>query len=125
MEVVIIRLLLVHWSKGSANFESMMRWLARGVLLPLAAVSETRRSLVALDNQADLMDVCLNSPIHLFYLSPVLLKLEAAVLTQLVIGQCLYDSFQLDIAKIRQLSGWTLPLSVDDVLQGAAAGFRP
>ena len=45
-----------------ANFESMMRWLARGVPLPLAAVTENRRSLVALDNLVDLIVTCLNHP---------------------------------------------------------------
>lgn len=32
-----------------------MRWLARGLPLPLAAVTEIRRSLVALDNIVDLI----------------------------------------------------------------------
>jgi nucleoside-diphosphate-sugar epimerase len=40
----------------------MMRWLVRGVPLPLAAVNENRRSLVALDNLVDLMVTCLSHP---------------------------------------------------------------
>lgn len=62
MEVVIIRPPLVYGPGVKANFESMMRWLARGVPLPLAAVTENRRSLVALDNLVDLIVNCLSHP---------------------------------------------------------------
>ena len=62
MEVVIIRPPLVYGPSVKANFESMMRWLARGVPLPLAAVTQNRRSLVALDNLVDLIATCLSHP---------------------------------------------------------------
>lgn len=62
MEVVIIRPPLVYGPGVKANFESMMRWLARGVPLPLAAVTNNRRSMVALDNLVDLIVTCLNHP---------------------------------------------------------------
>lgn len=62
MQVVIIRPPLVYGPGVKANFESMMRWLARGLPLPLAAVTENRRSLVALDNLVDLIVTCLNHP---------------------------------------------------------------
>jgi nucleoside-diphosphate-sugar epimerase len=62
MEVVIIRPPLVYGPGVKANFESMMRWLARGVPLPLAGVTENRRSLVALDNLVHLIFTCLRHP---------------------------------------------------------------
>lgn len=62
MEVVIIRPPLVYGPGVKANFEAMMRWLARGVPLPLAAVTENCRSLVALDNLVDLIVTCLHHP---------------------------------------------------------------
>lgn len=62
LEVVIIRPPLVYGPGVKANFESMMRWLARGVPLPLAAVTCNHRSLVALDNLVDLIVTCLNHP---------------------------------------------------------------
>jgi nucleoside-diphosphate-sugar epimerase len=62
MEVVIIRPPLVYGPSVKANFESMMRWLLRGVPLPLAAVTQNRRSLVALDNLVDLIMTCLSHP---------------------------------------------------------------
>ncbi len=62
MEVVIIRPPLVYGPGVKANFRSMMRWLARGVPLPLAAVTQNRRSFVSLDNLVDLILICLNHP---------------------------------------------------------------
>ena len=156
MEVVIIRPPLVYGPGVKANFESMMRWLARGVPLPLAAVTQNRRSLVALDNLVDLIMTCLSHPAaanqtflvsdgedlstaellkrmgaamghpaRLFYLPPALLKLGAKGLNMPGIYQRLCGSLQLDIAKTRQLLGWTPPVSVDEGLRRAAEGFRP
>jgi len=62
MEVAIIRSPLVYGPGVKANFESMMRWLTYGIPLPLAAITENRRSLVALDNLLDLIVTCLNHP---------------------------------------------------------------
>ncbi len=62
MEVVIIRPPLVYGPGVKANFESLMRWLARSLPLPLAAVTNNRRSLVALNNLVDLIITCLNHP---------------------------------------------------------------
>lgn len=62
MELVIIRSPLVYGPGVKANLESMMRWLARGIPLPLAAVTQNRRSLVALDNLVDLIVTCLHHP---------------------------------------------------------------
>ncbi len=156
MEVVIIRPPLVYGPGVKANFESMMRWLARGVPLPLAAVTQNRRSLVALDNLVDLIVTCLHHPAaanqtflvsdgedlstaqllkrmgaamghpeRLFYVPPALLKLGATVLNKPGIYQRLCGSLQLDIAKTRQLLGWTPPVSVDEGLRRAAEGFCP
>lgn len=156
MEVVIIRPPLVYGPGVKANFESMMRWLARGVPLPLAAVTQNRRSLVALDNLVDLIVTCLNHPAaanqtflvsdgedlstadllkrmgaalgcpaRLFHLPPGLLKLGAALVRKPGIYQRLCGSLQLDIAKTRQLLGWSPLVSVDEELRRAAEGFRP
>ncbi|MTI93171.1 NAD-dependent epimerase/dehydratase family protein [Stutzerimonas stutzeri] len=61
MELVIIRPPLVYGPGVKANFRSMMRWLARGVPLPLGAI-HNRRSLVALDNLVDLIRSCITHP---------------------------------------------------------------
>jgi nucleoside-diphosphate-sugar epimerase len=63
MEIVIIRSPLVYGPSVKANFGSMMRWLARGIPLPLAGVTENRRSMVGLDNLVDLIVTCLEHPV--------------------------------------------------------------
>jgi len=60
MEVVIIRPPLIYGPGVKANFESMMRCLALGFPLPLGAITNNRRSLVAIDNLIDLITICLN-----------------------------------------------------------------
>lgn len=62
METAIIRPPLVYGSGVKANFHTMMRWLYRGIPLPLACVTDNRRSLVALDNLVDLLITCLDHP---------------------------------------------------------------
>ena len=62
MEVVIIRPPLVYGPGVKANFQAMMRWLARGVPLPLGSITQNRRSLVALDNLVDLIVTCIHHP---------------------------------------------------------------
>ncbi|WP_343722436.1 SDR family oxidoreductase [Herbaspirillum seropedicae] len=62
MQVVIIRPVLVYGPGVKANFLSMMRWLDKGMPLPLGGITQNRRSLVALDNLVDLITVCLAHP---------------------------------------------------------------
>lgn len=62
MEVVIIRPPLVYGPGVKANFLVMMRWLMRGIPLPLGAVTANRRSLVALGNLVDLIITCMDHP---------------------------------------------------------------
>lgn len=61
LEVVIIRTPLVYGPGVRANFLSMMRWLSAGLPLPLGAL-HNKRSLVALDNLVDLIDMCIDHP---------------------------------------------------------------
>src|SRR3712207_9081087 len=61
LEVVVIRPVLVYGPGVRGNFLSMLRWLHRGVPLPLGAV-DNRRSLVALDNLVDLIVLALHHP---------------------------------------------------------------
>lgn len=154
MEVVIIRPPLVYGPGVKANFASMMRWLARGVPLPLAAVTENRRSLVALDNLVDLIVTCLSHPAaanQTFLVSDgedlstadLLRRMGAALdhparlfytppallklgiqVVKPGIYQRLCGSLQLDIAKTRQMLSWNPPVSVDEGLLRAAQGFR-
>ena len=153
MEVVIIRPPLVYGPGVKANFATMMRWLRRGVPLPLGAI-HNQRSLVALDNLVDLIVTCITHPAaanQTFLVSdgedvattellrrmgqamgrparliPVpagLLKLAATLLGKPDVAQRLCGSLQVDIEKTRRLLGWTPPISLDEGLRRAAGGF--
>ncbi len=62
MEVVIIRPPLVYGSGVKGNFSSMLSWVARGLPLPLGAVTSNLRSFVGLDNLVDLILTCVDHP---------------------------------------------------------------
>jgi len=62
MEVIIIRPPLVYGPGVKANFASMMKWVNKGVPLPLGGIQENKRSLVALDNLVDLIITCIDHP---------------------------------------------------------------
>src|SRR5450830_213857 len=62
LEVVIIRPVLVYGPGVKANFLSMMRWLDKGIPLPLGAIKNNRRSMVTLSNLVDLITVCIDHP---------------------------------------------------------------
>jgi nucleoside-diphosphate-sugar epimerase len=71
MEVVIIRPPLVYGPGAPGNFGSLMRWLKRGVPLPLGAI-HNQRSLVAQGNLVDLIVLSLTHPVaanHTFLVS--------------------------------------------------------
>jgi lipopolysaccharide/colanic/teichoic acid biosynthesis glycosyltransferase len=57
MEIVIIRPPLIYGPGAPGNFASLVRWVQRGLPLPLGAV-QNRRSLVALDNIVSLVLLC-------------------------------------------------------------------
>lgn len=61
MEVVIIRPPLVYGQGVKGNFASMIKLVKKGFPLPLGAI-HNKRSLVALDNLADLIITCIEHP---------------------------------------------------------------
>jgi len=62
LEIVIIRPPLIYGPGVSANFLRLMQGLMLGVPLPLGAINNNSRSLVALDNLVDLIETCLDHP---------------------------------------------------------------
>ncbi len=154
MEVVIIRPPLVYGPGVKANLLSMMRWLAKGVPLPLGAI-RNQRSLIALDNLIDFIRICiehpaaanqvflvadgedlsttellmrfgdaLGKPARLLPVPVWLLKVAAAMVGRRGIAQRLCGSLQVDISKARDLLGWTPPVSVDEALGETAREFK-
>lgn len=62
MDYVIIRPPLVYGPGVGGNFRSIVRWIRRGLPLPLGAVSTNRRSLVSVDNLVDLIRASIARP---------------------------------------------------------------
>jgi nucleoside-diphosphate-sugar epimerase len=151
MEWVVIRPPLVYGPHAPGNFARLVRWMARGVPLPLGAV-HNRRTLVAIDNLVDLIVTCLRSDAaagQLFLagdgeslstpellhtvahargrharLLPVpvaLLRVAAALIGRSADAERLCGSLEVDISKARRLLGWEPPVSASDALRRAAA----
>lgn len=62
MEIVIIRPPLVYGPGVKANFAAMMKWVNKGLPLPLGGIDGNKRSLVSVDNLVDLIITCLDNP---------------------------------------------------------------
>jgi nucleoside-diphosphate-sugar epimerase len=150
LEVVIIRPPLIYGPGVKANFLRMMRWLDKGMPLPLGAI-HNKRSLLALDNLIDLIVTCIHHPgaanqIFLAgdgedlstselmrrmsaalgkkaWLLPVpgfFLKWGAALLGKHEMAQRLCDSLQVDISKTCELLDWKPPVAVEESLRKTA-----
>ncbi|MEL0630291.1 SDR family oxidoreductase [Psychromonas aquatilis] len=62
MEVVIIRPPLVYGPGVQGNFLSMLKWMNKGLPLPLGGIADNKRSLVSLSNLVDLIITCIKHP---------------------------------------------------------------
>jgi len=62
MEVVIIRPPLIYGPGVKANFASMMKWVNKGLPLPLGGINKNKRSLVSIYNLVDLIITCIDHP---------------------------------------------------------------
>jgi len=153
MEVVIVRPPLVYGPGAKANFLSMMRWLYRGIPLPLGSI-HNQRSLVAVANLVDLLVTCvrhpaaanetflvsdgrdlstpelltllgqaLRKPVRLVRMPVPVLLIGARLSGKYAIAQRLCSSLRLDISKTKRLLNWVPPISVDEGLRRAADGF--
>jgi len=57
LEIVIVRSPLVYGPGVTGNFSSLIRWIKKGVPLPVGS-RENRRSIIALDNLIDFLALC-------------------------------------------------------------------
>jgi nucleoside-diphosphate-sugar epimerase len=153
MEVVIIRPPLVYGPGVKANFLSLLKWLDKGLVLPLGAI-RNQRSMVAIGNLVDFIEVCLVHPAaagQTFLVSdgddlstprllrrlasalgkkarllPVpskLLMLCAVVIGKRAVAQRVCESLQVDISKNSELLGWVPPIDVDTAMRRTAGHF--
>jgi nucleoside-diphosphate-sugar epimerase len=147
MELVILRPPLVYGPNAPGNFGSLMRWVEKGVPLPLGAI-HNQRSLVAVDNLVDLIITCIDHPAaanqvflagdgqdlsttellrgvaramdkpsRLIPVPSSLLMLGATLLGKKAVAQRLLGSLQVDISKARNLLGWEPPVTVEEGLK--------
>ncbi len=150
MEVVIIRPPLVYGPGVKANFATMLRWVRKGIPLPLGA-THNKRSLVALDNLVDFIICCIDHPraaneVFLIsddedvsttellqkaakafgrkiYLIPIpvwLMRFVAKLLGKSDVANRLFDSLQIDSSKARDLLRWKPVITMDEQLQKTA-----
>lgn len=150
MEVVIIRPPLVYGPGVRANFASMIKWVNKGVPLPLGAV-HNQRSLVALDNLVSFIIHCVDRPKaanEVFLISdnedvsttqllskvakaygkkaclipvPVSwMKFAARLIGKADVANRLFSSLQVDSSKARDLLGWKPVVTMDEQLKKIA-----
>jgi nucleoside-diphosphate-sugar epimerase len=153
MQVVIVRPPLVYGPGVKANFLTLMRWLARGVPLPLGAI-DNQRSLIGLGNLVDLLETCLTHPAaanHTFLASdghdvsvtelltalaaalqvkarllpvpPRWLERGLALVGRAEIHKRLCSNLAVDTEKTRTLLNWTPPYSLAQGLEATAAHY--
>ncbi len=153
MEVVILRPVLVYGPGVGGNFRTMMKWVSRGIPLPLSLV-RNRRSFLGLGNLLDLILTCLDHPAaggetfmaadgvdlstpeiiqklagalgrraRLFPVPPTALSLGAGLLGQGGRASRLLESLQVDIGKAESLLDWTPPVTLEAELQRTVRGF--
>lgn len=150
MEMVVVRPPLVYGPNVKANFQTMMRWLERGVPLPLASI-ENKRSFLYLGNLVDFLEVCsrhpaavdevftlsdgrdlstpellrmmggaLGQPARLWHCPVPLLKAGAQLIGRRALADRLCDSLQVSSDKARNRLVWQPPFSVEEGLRVTA-----
>ncbi len=154
LEVVIIRPPLIYGPGVKANFLKMMRWVERGIPLPLGSI-QNQRSLLGIDNLIDFIHVCLTHPkaagqtflvsddhdlsttellkgiacsmgqsSKLVAIPQRALKWILGVLGQRRIAERLCGSLQLDIQPTKDQLGWQPPYSVEDQLIKTSQAYQ-
>lgn len=153
LEVVCVRCPLVYGPGVGGNFERMLAWMHRGLVLPLASV-DNRRSLVSIGNLVDLVAACvrhpepldgvlmvsdgqdlstpqllrqvaagLGRPARLLPCPVRLLDLGAAALGRRAEARRLCSSLQVDISQTFARVGWRPAVSVEASMRETAAAW--
>ena len=143
LEVVIIRPPLIYGPGVKGNFLSLLRWLNRGIPLPLGAINN-KRSFVGIDNLIDLIISCIDHPAavnqvflvsdaqdisttemlkglgkaleispRLIPISSSLLKMGAQILGKKDTAQRLLGNLQIDISHTKNTLNWKPIVNLD------------
>lgn len=153
LDVVIIRPPLVYGPGVKANFLQLMRWVSRGIPLPLASV-DNRRSMIFVGN---LVDFILRSIIHdgaagrtflvsddhdvsiaelarnlssamgrrpmLFSLPPAVLRLAADLCGKGAVAERLLNSLQADVRYAKRMLEWAPPYPFETGIEKTVKHF--
>ncbi len=150
MEVVIIRPPLIYGPGVKGNFKEMIKWLKRGVPLPLSGLNN-QRSFVSVYNLSSLIVACIDNPraanqiflvsdggylsttellekmgavlsvpVRLIRVPDVMLKSGLKILKKEQISQRLFGSLVLDIQKTKDMLNWEPEDHMDAVLKEMA-----
>lgn len=149
LQLTILRCPLVYGPEAPGNFGALVRWIQRGVPLPLGAV-HNRRSLVGLDNLCHLILRCLSHPgalggvflagdgqdISTTELLRIMAKLSGRsarlvpvperwlnfffrLLGKKELAIKLLGNLQVDISETRRVLQWSPPVSMEEGLRRA------
>lgn len=152
-KATIIRPPLVYGPGVKANFWMMMKWMHRGVPLPLGAVNNAR-SLIFVGNLVDLIlaasrhssaagktllasdgeDVSTTELLqrvarsvgrkaHLFPVPPTVLRAAAELAGKGETVRRLLDSLQVDVAETKSLLSWSPPFTLQEGLEATGRTF--
>jgi nucleoside-diphosphate-sugar epimerase len=147
LEIVIVRPPLVYGPSAPGNFGTLVKWVQRGIPLPLGAI-DNDRTFVALDNLVDLIITCIEhpaaanqvflagdgqnlsttqllrgvgsamgKPARLIPVPAGILMFGASLLGKKDVAQRLLGSLPVDISKARNVLGWEPLLSVEEGLR--------
>jgi len=153
LEAVILRPPLVYGPGVKGNFLRLMRWVEKGLPLPLASI-DNRRSLIYVGNLADAIIACIEAPAavgktyllsdgqdvstaelirsiadamhvspRLFRCPLPLLKLGASALGKHAEFQRLTGSLRIDSSKIQRELGWKPRYSLEQGLSDTAQWY--
>jgi nucleoside-diphosphate-sugar epimerase len=147
LEVVIVRPPLVYGPQVRGNFLRLLKWAHRGLPLPLGGASKRRSLIAvdnltsallacAVDPRAanetflvsDNDDIstaellrraaaAMDRPARLFSFPQSALRVLAGLSGQRAVLRRLFGSLLIDSSKIRDLLGWTPPVSINDELK--------
>lgn len=125
LEVVIIRPPLVYGPAVKGNFASLIKWVKKGVPLPLGAV-HNRRSMIALDNLVNFTALCAdidaspNAKGQVFLVSDGEDVTTAELLRRVAkVYRCGSRLFSVPVGLIRLVARWTGKSSLADRLLGS------
>jgi nucleoside-diphosphate-sugar epimerase len=153
IEIVVVRPPTVYGAGVKANFDTMMRWLVRGIPLPLGSIGN-RRSLIGVNNLVDLLILCARSsaapggiflasdgevmstssllrrtavalgvPSRLIPVPVSVLKMLARVARRPDYSTRVLESLEVDMSATTARLGWIPRISVDEELAVMAADF--